>query len=231
MTSRDLSEVGDGDIGGRSRAGSSRRGNHVGSVRRLRMSVHPAVTPQRPPAPARCGSTLADLYLIKPFSPPEPAGGGPCPARGRTSRRGTGARPAGFLDESVELGANASRPLLYGPADRVEDRYGVQVVPPMRDFAVLDGDHRDEVVVVGPPGLDCLPVDRVLKHDHRRLTITVNGQFVRAPQDDVAAVAAVELGHGLASLNPSRVSGNGNHILEDYVFGQEIEEVPAVNEA
>src|SRR5207302_1408258 len=54
---------------------------------------------------------------------------------------------------------------------------------------------------------------------------------VRAPQDHVAAVAAVELGHGPASLNPSRVSGNGNHILEDYVFGEEIEEVPAVNEA
>src|SRR6202171_6210160 len=53
MTSRELREVGDGDIGGRSRAGSRRRGNHVGSVRRFRMPVHATVTPPRPPAPAR----------------------------------------------------------------------------------------------------------------------------------------------------------------------------------
>ena len=64
------------------------------------------------------------------------------------------------------------------------------------------------MVVVGPPGLDHLSVHRVREHDHRRLTIPVNGQLVRAPQDDVAAVVAVELGHGPASLNPSRVTGN-----------------------
>ena len=26
----------------------------------------------------------------------------------------------------------------------------------MGDFAPVDGEHRDEVVVVGPPGLDCM---------------------------------------------------------------------------
>jgi hypothetical protein len=51
----------------------------------------------------------------------------------------------------------------------------------------------------------------------------VNGQFVRAPQNHVIAIAALELGHGPASRNPSGVSGNGNDKFEDYVFGQEIE--------
>jgi hypothetical protein len=36
------------------------------------------------------------------------------------------------------------------------------------------------MVVVGPPGSDCLPVHRVLQHEHRRLMIPVHGQFVRA---------------------------------------------------
>src|SRR5438105_9725319 len=87
------------------------------------------------------------------------AGGGrPVSSMRPRSPRGTGARPPWFLGESVELGATASRPLLCGAADRIEDCNAVQVVPPARHFAVLDGDHRDEVVVVGPPGLDCLPV-------------------------------------------------------------------------
>jgi len=41
-------------------------------------------------------------------SPQEPVGGGPCPPRGRGSRRGSRARPPGFLGESVELEAAAS---------------------------------------------------------------------------------------------------------------------------
>jgi hypothetical protein len=49
----------------------------------------------------------------------------------------------------------------------------------------------------------------VLKHKHRRLTIPIDDQFVRTPL----------------------VSGDGDHILEDDVFGQEIEEMAAVNEA
>ena len=36
------------------------------------------------------------------------------------------------------------------------------------------------MVVVGPPCLDRLPMNRVLEHDHRRLGIPVNGQSVRA---------------------------------------------------
>ena len=62
----------------------------------------------------------------------EPVGGGPCPPRDRRSRRGTRARPPGFLGEGAELGAATSWPLLCGPSDRVEDCDGVQVVPPVR---------------------------------------------------------------------------------------------------
>jgi hypothetical protein len=61
---------------------------------------------------------------------------------------------------------------------RVEDRQRIQVVPPMAHFAIPDRDHRDEAVVVGPPGADGSPVNRVLEHDHRGFTIPMDGQVV-----------------------------------------------------
>ncbi|MFK0026563.1 hypothetical protein [Streptomyces sp. NPDC090798] len=87
------------------------------------------------------------------------------------------------------------------------------------------------MVVVGTPGADRPSVHRVLQHDHGRLGIPVDSEPVRAVQDHAIAVAAVQVGNRAASLNPARVAGYGDHVLEDHVLGQEVEEVLTVDEA
>src|SRR6266851_5761854 len=56
-------------------------------------------------------------------------------------------------------------------------------------------------------------------------------EVVTAVQDDDGAVRAVELGDGLAALDVPRVAGSGDDVVEDDVFGQQVEEVPAIGEA
>lgn len=87
------------------------------------------------------------------------------------------------------------------------------------------------MVVVGTSGVDCPSVHRVLQYDHGGRGIPVDSEPVRAVQDHAPAVAAVQIGNRAASLNPARVAGYGDHVLEDHVLGQEVEEVLTVDEA
>ena len=54
--------------------------------------------------------------------------------------------------------------------------------------------------------------------------IPVDGQSVCAVQDHDVAVAAIQVGDRLAPLDPSRIPRHGDHVLEDHVFGEELEE-------
>jgi len=66
---------------------------------------------------------------------------------------------SGSSDNSFFVGGERSSPVhtshfeISGPTGTVEDRYGVKVVPPSRYLAVLDGDDRDEAIVVRATGL------------------------------------------------------------------------------
>jgi hypothetical protein len=59
----------------------------------------------------------------------------------------------------------------------------------------------------------------------------VDGEIVAAVQDDRVAVGAVELCDGVAALDVSRVAGGGDDVVDDDVFGEQVEEVLAVGEA
>src|SRR5216684_8983160 len=56
-------------------------------------------------------------------------------------------------------------------------------------------------------------------------------EIVAPVQDERVAVWAVKLCDGLAALDVPRVAGSGDDVVEDDVFGQQVEEVPAVGEA
>src|SRR5216684_2857605 len=56
-------------------------------------------------------------------------------------------------------------------------------------------------------------------------------EIVAPVQDERVAVWAVKLCDGLAALDVPRVAGSGDDVVEDDVFGQQVEEVPAIGEA
>jgi hypothetical protein len=59
----------------------------------------------------------------------------------------------------------------------------------------------------------------------------VDGQFARAVQDDRVPVAAVKLRDGFPACDAPRVSGDGDDVLEDGVFGEGVEEVFSVHQS
>src|SRR5439155_10056209 len=50
-------------------------------------------------------------------------------------------------------------------------------------------------------------------------------------EDDHGAVRAVELGDGLAALDAPWLAGNRDDVVEDDLFGQQVEEVPTIGNA
>src|SRR2546427_540912 len=50
-------------------------------------------------------------------------------------------------------------------------------------------------------------------------------------KDDHGAVRAVELGDGLAALDAPWVAGSRDDVVEDDLFGQQVEEVPTIGNA
>src|SRR5689334_2450344 len=58
----------------------------------------------------------------------------------------------------------------------------------------------------------------------------VDGQLVRAVQNDRLPVAAVKLRDCFPARDTARVSGDGDDVLEDGVLGQHVEEIRSVHE-
>jgi hypothetical protein len=56
-------------------------------------------------------------------------------------------------------------------------------------------------------------------------------EVVTSVQDDHGAVRAVELGDGLAALDAPWVTGSRDDVVEDDLFGQQVEEVPTIGNA
>ena len=56
-------------------------------------------------------------------------------------------------------------------------------------------------------------------------------KVVTSVEDDHGSVRAVELGDGLAALDAPWVAGSRDDVLEDDLFGQQVEEVPTIGNA
>jgi hypothetical protein len=56
-------------------------------------------------------------------------------------------------------------------------------------------------------------------------------EVVTSFEDDHGAVRAVELGDGRAALDAPRVAGSLDDVVEDDLFGQQVEEVPTIGNA
>src|SRR5580704_9329128 len=115
----------------------------------------------------------------------------------------------------------------WRPSECVEDRQGVEVVAPASHLAIGDREYRDVPVAVRCPGRNDSTFGGVLEHHDAGLDVVVDGEVVTSVEDDRGAVVAVELGDCVATLDAPRVAGSGDDVVEDDVFGQQVEEVPA----
>jgi hypothetical protein len=66
----------------------------------------------------------------------------------------------------------------------------------VNDLSVLEGDERDEAVVIGCACADELSVAAVFEDDDVLLLVVIDAQVVGAVQSDGVSVAAVELDQG-----------------------------------
>jgi len=89
------------------------------------------------------------------------------------------------------------------PAECVEDGDRVEVVPPVDDIAVAEGEDGDVAVGVAGAGGHDLARGGVLQDDRALGWVVVNGQVVAAVQDERVAVGPVQLGDRGAALDPS----------------------------
>src|SRR3984957_10401099 len=121
--------------------------------------------------------------------------------------------------------ADRARPLSGRPAECVEDSNRIEVVPPVHYLAVAEGEHRDVAVPVRSAGGDDFARGGVLEY-HRALgRVVVSGQVIAAVEDKRVAVGPVEFGDRGAAFNPSGVAGDRDDVLEDDVFGEQVEEM------
>jgi hypothetical protein len=59
----------------------------------------------------------------------------------------------------------------------------------------------------------------------------VDGEVVAAVEEERRAVRTIQLGYGLASFHMAGVVGDCDDVVEDDVFGQQVEEVPTIRNA
>src|SRR5436853_7782765 len=117
------------------------------------------------------------------------------------------------------------------PSERVEDRHGVEVVAPVGDLAIGDREDRDVPVGERGPGRNDSAFGGVLEHHDAGLDVVMDREVVTSVEDDHRAVGAVELGDGLAALDVPWVAGSRDDVVEDDLFGQQVEEVPTIGDA
>src|SRR5437016_2980278 len=123
------------------------------------------------------------------------------------------------------------RPSTCRPSERVEDRHRVEVVAPVSDLAIGDRQYRDVPVGVRGPGRNDSAFGRVLEHHDAGFDVVMDREIVASVEDNHGSVRAVELGDGLAALDVPWVAGSRDDVVEDDLFGQQVEEVPTIRNA
>src|SRR5260221_14142886 len=108
---------------------------------------------------------------------------------------------------------------------------GVNLSPPLHDLAVLDGNDRDEAVVVGSTRPDCLTMDLVLENRNAGILRSVRDERTRAVEDDVVPIARIERHQRLAAVNSERPSWENVPELEHRDVGKGIEVMVPIDEA
>src|SRR3989475_12410031 len=86
-------------------------------------------------------------------------------------------------------------------------------------------------LVYGGPGRNDSAFGGVLEHHDAGLEVVMDREVVTSVKDDHGAVRAVELGDSLAALDVPWVAGSRDDVVEDDLFGQQVEEVPTIGDA
>jgi len=127
--------------------------------------------------------------------------------------------------------ATGTAAVLAAPHVVRAQRAGVFKFVPQADLAVLDGDYRDEAVVVRGAGPDYCTVYFVFENYDARILTPIHDERISAMQYNIVAIARIELHERLATLNPPGPSGNNISKLKHRVVGNSIEIMVAINQA
>src|SRR6266702_5726765 len=114
-------------------------------------------------------------------------------------------------------------------AKRSHGSQRVHIVPPLHNLAVLDGNDRDEPVVVGCAGSNNLTVHIVFEDHYTSILGSMHDERVRAMQEDVVTVARIKCHQCFATINLLWPSRENISKLEDRVVGDGIEIVVAID--
>src|SRR5258705_5911621 len=104
------------------------------------------------------------------------------------------------------------------------------MVPPLDNLAVLDGNDRDEAVVVGGTVPDYFAVYLVFDNHDTGILRSVRNERIRAMQDDVVAIAHIERHERLTTIKSLGPSWENVSKLEHRVVGNGIEITVAVDQ-
>jgi len=101
----------------------------------------------------------------------------------------------------------------------------------VHDLAVLDGNDRDEAVVVGGTGPDNVTVYLVFDNHDTGILRSVRNERIRAMQDDVVAIAHIERHERLTTIKSLGPSWENISKLEHCVVGNGIEIMVTIDQA
>jgi len=99
----------------------------------------------------------------------------------------------------------------------------------VHDLSVLDGNDRDEPVVVLGAGRQNLTMDIVFDDDNARVLRSVHDELISAVEDDVVAVARIECHQGVTTTNCLGPSGEMISKFKLRVIDDGVEIVVAVD--
>jgi len=106
----------------------------------------------------------------------------------------------------------------------------VHIVSPLHNLAILDGDDRDEPVVIGCASRDHVAMHLVFDDHDTRILGSVDDERVRAVKDDIVTIARIEHHERVTTAECPRPSGENISKLEFSVVGDGIKIVVAIDE-
>src|SRR5713226_9576370 len=105
---------------------------------------------------------------------------------------------------------------------RGENAYRIEVVAPVRHFAILQFDYRDISVAVWVARRDDLALGCVFEYDRGGRVRPVHAQVVAAVEEERGAVASIKLDQAVTADYVPRVVGNSDDEVEDNVISEKV---------
>jgi len=113
------------------------------------------------------------------------------------------AHPSTAVPQSAgsEVAENRRKRLACGPSECIEYGDGVEVIAPVHDLPVAQGDHRNEPVGVGAVSVDGMAFGGIFEDGDTLGGVVIDGQIEAALQLDRRPIRAVELSECLSALD------------------------------